>query len=114
MKSLGFISCAVTVLLAGCSSPAQQLRSAASGCMGDLDNPAIAVDDNGKIAMAIGSFGVTADDAECVLMRLDAPSRALTKVRGLMHENATGYTEWGTFRVEVLPGPYVLFSEAPS
>ena len=81
--------------------------------MGGLDARGLTVADNGNIGLAIWSQGANADEAECILLRLDAPSRVLTKVGGLIRENDTGYTEWDAFRVEVLRGPIVKLSQAP-
>jgi hypothetical protein len=113
LKSFAVGCCAAAILLVGCSSPKEQIRSAVSGCMGALDAPGITVaPETGNIVLAIWSKGATVDDAECVLRRLGAPSRVLTKVASLTDGEDTGYTEWGAFRVEVFPGPLVKLIEA--
>lgn len=113
LRRLVAVCCVMPVLLVGCSSTSDQFRSAARGCMGSLDARGLTLADNGNMGLAIWSQGATADDAECILARLDAPSRVLTKVRGHIREGDTGYTEWNSFRVEVLPGPFVRLSAAP-
>jgi hypothetical protein len=113
LKGLVASSFAAALLLTGCSSPAEKMRGAANGCMGGLDAPGLYLsNENDNVGLAIWSKGASMDDAECVMNRLEAPSRVVTKVRDLAAKNNAGYTEWSDYRIRVEKGPVVVFEKA--